>query len=182
MSCSPRAICRRTPPPGSTPSHLPAGSYAADPWSADIAAGLAADDVVLVLGTGLTMVDIALLLDAAGFRGRIVALSRRGLLPHPHADGVPKTVRPERPEPTAVGLLRAMRKRSGEIEWRAAVDELRPYTQSIWRAMALPEQRRFLRHLRAWWDVHRHRLAPSVWRRIEAMRERPAGSTSAPPS
>ena len=158
-------------PAGIDPSALPAGSYAADPWSADIAADLAPDDVVLVLGTGLTMVDIALLLDARGFRGRIVALSRRGLLPRPHADGVPKTQRPERPEPTAIGLLRALRARTGEIEWRAAVDELRPYTQSIWRAMALPEQKRFLRHLRAWWDVHRHRLAPSVWSRIAAMRE-----------
>jgi len=165
--------------PGNLPPHTPAGidpaelsseSYAADPWSADITAGLTADDVVLVLGTGLTMVDVALLLDAEGFRGRIVALSRRGLLPHPHADGVPKTVRPERPEPTAVGLLRAVRERAGEVDWRAAVDELRPYTQSIWRAMALPEQHRFLRHLRAWWDVHRHRLAPSVRARIEAMR------------
>ena len=157
-------------PAGIDPAALPPGSYAADPWSADIAAGLADDDVVLVLGTGLTMVDIALLLDAKGFRGRIVALSRRGLLPHPHADGVPKTQRLERPEPTAVGLLRAMRVRAREIEWRAAVDELRPYTQSIWRAMALPEQHRFLRHLRAWWDVHRHRLAPSVRDRIETMR------------
>jgi uncharacterized NAD(P)/FAD-binding protein YdhS len=158
-------------PAGIDPAALPPGSYAADPWSADIAADLGADDIVLVLGTGLTMIDIALLLDAKDFEGRIVALSRRGLLPHPHADGVPKTVRPERPEPTAVGLLRDMRARARAIEWRAAVDELRPYTQSIWRAMPLAEQRRFLRHLRAWWDVHRHRLAPSVRAKIEAMQE-----------
>ncbi len=157
-------------PAGIDPSVLPAGCYAADPWSADIAADLAPDDVVLVLGTGLTMVDIALLLDARGFGGRIVALSRRGLLPRPHAEGVAKTQRAERPEPTAVGLLRAVRTRAREIEWRSAIDELRPYTQSIWRAMALPERHRFLRHLRAWWDVHRHRLAPSVWDKIEAMR------------
>lgn len=166
--------------PGNLPPHTPAGidpasladgCYAADPWSADIAAGLTPDDVVLVLGTGLTMVDIALLLDAQGFSGRIVALSRRGLLPHAHADGVPKTQRAERPEPTAIGLLQALRTRAGEIDWRAAVDELRPYTQSIWGAMALPERHRFLRHLRAWWDVHRHRLAPSVRQRIETMRE-----------
>jgi uncharacterized NAD(P)/FAD-binding protein YdhS len=157
-------------PAGIAPAALPAGSYVADPWHGDIGSGLGADDIVLVLGTGLTMVDVALLLDAQGFAGTIVALSRRGLVPHAHAEGVPRTSRAERPEPTPRGLLRALRDRAGEIEWRAAVDELRPYTQGIWRAMDLTERRRFLRHLRPWWDVHRHRLAPSVAAKIAAMR------------
>jgi uncharacterized NAD(P)/FAD-binding protein YdhS len=157
-------------PYGLDPALLPPGTYVADPWHGAIGGGLSAEDVVLVLGTGLTMVDVALLLDAQGFAGRIVALSRRGLVPHAHAEGVVKTSRAERPEPTARALLRAMRDRSGEIEWRAAVDELRPYTQGIWRAMDIAERRRFLRHLRPWWDVHRHRLAPSVAAKIAAMR------------
>jgi uncharacterized NAD(P)/FAD-binding protein YdhS len=157
-------------PPGLDEAELPAGCYVADPWRGDIASGLGADDTVLVLGTGLTMVDIALLLEAEGFRGRIVAMSRRGLVPHPHADGVPKTERPERPEPTAVAMLRAVRDRSAEIGWRAAVDELRPFTQGLWRAMDVGERERFLRHLRPWWDIHRHRIAPSVAHRLDAMR------------
>ncbi len=156
-------------PNGIDPSTLPSGSYVADPWHGNIADDLAADDVLLVLGTGLTMVDVALLLDASGWQGRIVALSRHGLIPHVHAAGVPKTLRSERPEPTAVGMLRSLRARAGAVEWRAAVDELRPYTQGLWRAMEHDERRRFLRHLRPWWDVHRHRLAPSVAAKIAAM-------------
>ncbi|HEY0269949.1 MAG TPA: FAD/NAD(P)-binding protein [Sphingomonas sp.] len=157
-------------PTGLHPSALPAGTYVADPWHGDMSGDLDADDIVLVLGTGLTMVDIALLLDARGFAGRIVALSRRGLVPRAHAEGIARTSRAERPAPTASGLLRAVRERAAAIDWRAAVDELRPYTQGIWRAMDIAERRRFLRHVRPWWDVHRHRLAPVVAARIEAMR------------
>jgi uncharacterized NAD(P)/FAD-binding protein YdhS len=157
-------------PAGIDPALLPAGSYVADPWHGDILSGLGTQDTLLVLGTGLTMVDIALLLDAQGFEGRIVALSRHGLVPRSHARGVPATTRSERPAPTASALIAALRERAGQVDWRAAVDELRPYTQGLWRAMTVIERRRFLRHLRPWWDVHRHRLAPSVANRIEAMR------------
>ncbi|HEY0271139.1 MAG TPA: FAD/NAD(P)-binding protein [Sphingomonas sp.] len=157
-------------PEGIDPGALPEGSYVTDPWHGDVLSDLADDDTLLVLGTGLTMVDIALLLDARGFKGRIVALSRHGLVPRAHARGVPVTRRSERPAPTASALIAALRDRATHVDWRAAVDELRPYTQGLWRAMDIAERKRFLRHLRPWWDVHRHRLAPSVARKIEAMR------------
>jgi uncharacterized NAD(P)/FAD-binding protein YdhS len=158
-------------PAGIDPPALGGDRYVTDPWHGDILSGLAPDDTLLVLGTGLTMVDIALLLDARGFAGRIVALSRHGLVPRAHRRGVPATQRSERPQPTASALVAALRDRAAKVDWRAAVDELRPYTQGLWRAMDVAERRRFLRHLRPWWDVHRHRLAPSVARTIEAMRE-----------
>jgi glyoxylase-like metal-dependent hydrolase (beta-lactamase superfamily II) len=68
---------------------------------------------------------------------------------------------------TARGLLRLVRKqvesaeRSGS-DWRSVVDSLRPFTQAIWRSLPLPEQQRFMRHLRPYWDVHRHRIAPEI--------------------
>jgi len=167
--------------PGNLPPHappqladagLPAELYVADPWAGDIADGLGDDDVVLVLGTGLTMVDVALLLDARGFRGRIVALSRRGLLPRPHVDSSAPAVSrlAERPTLRPSALLRFVRERAALIGWRAAVDELRPFTQDLWLAAPPAARGRFLRHLRPWWDVHRHRIAPAVARRIDAMR------------
>ena len=164
--------------PGNLPPHipdgidveaLPPGCFAAQPWSADVAAGLETDDLVLVIGTGLTMVDIALLLDARGFRGKILALSRRGLSPRAHAAVTPSLL-DMRPPPTALGLLRHVRARSTAVGWRAAVDELRPYTEGLWTAADMNERRRFLRHLRAWWDVHRHRIAPEVAEKIATMR------------
>lgn len=159
------------PPDHLDPESLPPGAYAADPWRASIADGLADDDNVLIVGTGLTMVDAALLLDNRGFRGRIVALSRRGLLPRPHGEGAPAYGGlGERPPIDLTSLLREVRTRAGQIGWHIAVDELRPYTQSLWLAASEDQRTRFLRHLRPWWDVHRHRLAPAVAARLETMR------------
>ncbi|QGP78341.1 FAD/NAD(P)-binding protein [Sphingobium sp. CAP-1] len=163
--------------PGNLPPHdLPAfaglcrPAYVNDPWSADIAAGLGDADTVLLLGTGLTAIDCALTLDSAGFGGTIIALSRRGQTPHAHAPTPPCVLRRERPAGPASALLRAVRRRAGEIGWRNAVDELRPFTQDMWRAASDAERRRFLRHLRPYWDVHRHRIAPQVADRLDRMR------------
>jgi len=164
--------------PGNLPPHIPGdidaaalapGCFAPEPWSGDVAEGLKADDTVLVIGSGLTMVDIALLLDARGYDGQIVALSRRGLSPRAHAPVAPSTL-DTRPPTDAIGLLRHVRTRSAEVGWRAAVDELRPFTEGLWTAADLDQRRRFLRHLRAWWDVHRHRIAPEVAAKITAMK------------
>ncbi|ATE67473.1 FAD-dependent oxidoreductase [Rhizorhabdus dicambivorans] len=165
--------------PGNLPPHEPpalAGAgldpdlYAPDPWSGNVADGLAADDRVLIVGTGLTMVDVALLLDARGFRGRIIAMSRRGLLPHAHADQTMGAPLQQRPPLRPSELLRSVRARTGATGWRPAVDALRPFTQDLWLGADAEGRRRFLRHLRPWWDIHRHRLAPRVAERIAAMR------------
>lgn len=139
--------------------------YVNDPWSA---AGMAAIDRisaeprdVLVLGTGLTMVDVVLSLAERGFAGRAVAVSRRGLMPRAHAGFAPAPLSaapPARLDP----LLRLVRLRAAEVGWRAAVDSLRPFTVGLWQGAGEAERRRFLRHLRPYWDVHRHRIAPAV--------------------
>src|SRR5439155_10226278 len=59
-------------------------------------------------------------------------------------------------------LFRWLRRRAAEVGWRAAVDSLRPHTQALWQSLEPEQQRRFLRHTRAWWDVHRSRIAPEV--------------------
>ena len=159
-------------PPGLDPHALDVDIYKPDPWAADTVEGLGSDDRVLLVGTGLTMVDVALTLDAAGFGGEIVAMSRRGLLPHRHAPPGPPGDRNEKPATQASALLAEVRARAAEIGWRAAVDELRPFTQGLWLSASATERARFLRHLRPWWDVHRHRLAPAVADRIDAMRAR----------
>src|SRR5690606_23212635 len=71
-----------------------------------------------------------------------------------------------------VDLLRAVRREihvaaSQGIDWRSVIDAIRPDTQTLWQTLPIEEKRRFLRHLRPWWDVHRHRMAPEVAARIE---------------
>jgi len=148
---------------------LPPGPSHPDPWAPEVTAGVAHDEAILLLGTGLTAVDVALSLIGAGHRGAIIALSRRGLVPRAHAAVGPAVGAVSRPAERGSALVRALRRRASEVGWRAAVDELRPHTQNLWRLHDDAGQRRFLRHLRPWWDVHRHRLAPPVAARVGAL-------------
>ena len=155
------------------PEDLAPNVFVADPWAEDIAAGLSGDDQVLLIGTGLTAIDAALTLDSSGFEGRIIAVSRRGMVPRPHDRrllDVPELA--ERPSGELAEMTRAVRSNARKIGWQPAVDQLRPHTQALW-ASAQPEQRmRFLRHLRPYWDVHRHRIAPEKGDRIEELQSR----------
>jgi uncharacterized NAD(P)/FAD-binding protein YdhS len=128
---------------------------------------------VLILGTGLTMVDQVLALCHAGHRGPITAMSRRGLIPHVHRRAAPRRIDPgEVPfGASAATLLRWLRSLARRIkadggDWRSAVDAVRPFTQQLWQRLSLESRRRFLRHARAWWDVHRHRMAPEIELRL----------------
>lgn len=140
-----------------------------NPWLVQGAQGLRGCDDVLLIGTGLTAVDVALSLDKAGYQGRIIALSRRGLAPRAHAESGPSVGSVARPVAQGSWLLRHLRRRCAEVDWRQAIDELRPHTQDLWRRHDEAAQARFLRHARPWWDVHRHRLAPAVADRIGRM-------------
>lgn len=145
-----------------------AGVWIDDPWTGGLD-GLKPTDVVMLLGTGLTAVDVALTLEATGFRGRVVALSRRGLAPRAHGLREPIVAAREDLVPSCTAMLRRVRERTKEVGWRSAVHELRSVTQWLWGQANASERRRFLRHLRPWWDVHRHKLAPAVGATIETM-------------
>jgi uncharacterized NAD(P)/FAD-binding protein YdhS len=149
---------------------LPPHIYVADPWSSGWTEGLEKTDAVFLIGTGLTAVDAILSLEERGFPGRMLALSRRGLLPRAHAEAPLPAIPPPPPvSPTCLDLLRLIRADASRIDWRVAVDRLRPVTQRIWTGADDAERRRFLRHLRPWWDVHRHRIAPEVATRLQQL-------------
>ncbi|MER8732270.1 FAD/NAD(P)-binding domain-containing protein [Mesorhizobium sp. M1227] len=128
---------------------------------------------VLVLGTGLSMVDAFLSLEQRGHRGAIVAVSRRGLLPSPHRKGNPiKLDVADIPLGTQlsyfVGWFRDLIRENQKagIDWRDVVDGLRPFNQKIWQNWPSSAKRRFVEHTKAWWDIHRHRMAPEVYARV----------------
>lgn len=154
---------------GGLPAERPCdGVEFRDPWAPAALAGLDPALPVLIIGTGLTMVDLVLALQAQGFAGRIIALSRRGLVPHPH-EAIERSWPAAAFSPaecgTARGLLRAVRAQARAaaaqgVGWRAVIDSLRPITATLWEGLPAPERARFLRHLRPYWDIHRHRIAP----------------------
>ena len=144
------------------------GCYVANPWDTGTLSRIASDEPVVLVGTGLTMVDVVLDLRSRGHQGHLTALSRRGFLPVAHQDVQPYRAFLPKDLPTTIkALFRLVRRevataaRAG-VDWRSVIDALRPQTQALWRNLPLDEQRRFLRHVRPHWEVHRHRVAPEV--------------------
>jgi uncharacterized NAD(P)/FAD-binding protein YdhS len=145
------------------------GAYFGDPWARDACQGLSPTVPVLLIGSGLTMVDLVISLLDNGHKGPIYALSRRGLLPHVHVSTDPVEIAPER-LPRTTSLSRLVRWVRAEVRraqaagrtWHDVVDGLRPFVPDMWRVLPIDERRRFLRHVRPYWDIHRHRLAPEV--------------------
>lgn len=174
------AVGNFPPEPPSVPdrSFYVSPLYRPDPWAPDALAELDPAAPVLLIGTGLTMIDAVISLLDAGHAGPITALSRRGLLPLRHAPGAAVADDPAPAFPTAIVALLQVLRRESTLSllrggtWQQVVDQLRPFMQDVWQAMSLDDRRRFLRHLRPWWDIHRHRMAGPVAERIEAARAR----------
>ncbi len=152
--------------------------YAATAWSPSALGGLLEHEDVLLIGSGLTSVDMAISLHGRGFKGKIFIISRRGLLPQTHRES--KT-RPdfcaENLSRTARSLLRLIRNEVASAEkeggnWRPVIDAIRPVTSQIWSSLPQHERRRFLRHLRPYWEVHRHRVAPGIGAKLAEMIEK----------
>ena len=136
------------------------------------------DAPVLILGSGLSMVDAWLSLVGRQHRGRVTIVSRHGLLPLEHQQVTPLRIdAADVPFGTSLGYfmrwfreLVAAEDAEGR-DWRSVVDGLRPYNQRIWQNWTPEARRQFLEHVRPFWNVHRHRLPPTLHRLMhEAIR------------
>jgi uncharacterized NAD(P)/FAD-binding protein YdhS len=135
---------------------------------------LAQAKTIAIIGSGLTMADVLLSARRDGFQGTAYIVSRRGQLPRSHA---PQGVVPQQvalPRSKHVPMLAAAIRiacemaEEGGTPWQAIINGLRPSVQEIWQGLPVAEQARFLRHLRPFWDAHRHRLPMEVHARITA--------------
>jgi uncharacterized NAD(P)/FAD-binding protein YdhS len=172
------------------PAHLPAlqpiratRGYLSDPWGSWPQERPArAPQRVLLLGTGLTMVDVALRLAQRGPEPpEILALSRHGRPPQSqtvfnrttlHGDAV-ATIRAS--SGSLRELVRVVRRLSREVtaaggDWREVINTVRKIAPELWTGLSIAERQRFLRHVRPLWDVHRHRLAPAAAQELQRLR------------
>lgn len=160
-------------PPVGDRTFYSSSRYIRDPWAPGALDAVTPDDSILLIGTGLTMYDIALELEERGIREPMHALSRRGLMAQSHrAHGHPPTYehlpRELKTGPaTVLDYLRAVRSEIAKLtsqggDWRDVIASLRPETPALWQALSNSERARFLRHLRPFWEVHRHRTAPET--------------------
>lgn len=135
------------------------------------------EDTVLIVGTGLSMIDTVIALLNEGHEGRIVALSRNGLMPQPHRRNKPLAVdAADIPFGTDISYLTRWFRRTIDWavaqggDWRDVIDGIRPHTAAVWASMPLGARRRFLRHARTFWEIHRHRVPEESLARIEKAR------------
>ena len=172
------------PLPGVQDAAMASGRYVTDPWP--YLASASEDERplrVLVIGLGLTAVDVLLELSAKWPNARFTALSRHGKLPEPHLDSPSMPgddgsdlIESLRDDPNvrnwskrlrkAMGLGRYASSANGDeeraVDWRTVIDGMRPHAQSLWAELSEAERARFLRHARWAWERARHRMPPQV--------------------
>jgi uncharacterized NAD(P)/FAD-binding protein YdhS len=156
-------------PAARTPQTESSGLNAAavDPWDVQAMTQLDPQATVLIIGSGLTMVDAVVSLEQAGHRGPIEIFSRHGLLPHVRRQppawvdflGEDHSLRSPRQ------LLREVRRQCNlaleqGIDWQAPLDTVRAHIGRLWSQASEAEKRQFVRHIRPWWESHHHRSPP----------------------
>jgi uncharacterized NAD(P)/FAD-binding protein YdhS len=153
-----------------------------DAWDERALAALPRKGRVLVLGAGLSALDVLALCEGADFGGSLSILSRRGLLPRPH---LPPGQAPV-PLSAEIALaaprdLRRLTRWTREIiasyeargqPWQLAIDALRPHVAALYRRMSPADRARFVRSVRPYWDVLRHRAPIDALALVDSLRSR----------
>lgn len=179
-------------PSGISQSIAASERYVNNPWQRAGADYATTGGEALLIGTGLTMIDKVMELVHSGFKGNIYAVSRHGLIPRAHSKASLAAFAQTELNQELYGdltlLFKAVKEtiRSGSYahlfdnsstvkmdvaDWRQVIDCLRPHSQALWASLSDKQKNRFLRHLRTYWDVHRHRMAPEIAEEINALTE-----------
>jgi uncharacterized NAD(P)/FAD-binding protein YdhS len=150
-----------------------------DPWASGALEGLADDGTTLIVGSSLSGVDIALSVARQAPRGRTIAISRSGLVPHTSLPGIHEPA-PSPNRPSAEMSLEAIkgfltswsrRMMSEGYGWREVVDGIRPCVPAFWRSLSVAGRRRFISDMAREWNTRRHRIAPESKVELEWLRE-----------
>ena len=167
---------------GVSEAALASGRYIVDPWKLLADTGIDPPPrTVVVIGLGLTAVDVLLELSARWPQTQFIAISRHGLLPeaHLHAAAAPtgdsaELIESMRDAPEIrhwLHLLREAIAQDPTTDWRTIIDSLRPHTPGLWRELPQEERARFLRHARWAWERSRHRMPPQVREMIATLEQ-----------
>ncbi len=135
--------------------------YYASPWSDKVYSQIAGNEDILLVGSGLTAVDIVLGLILRKFKGKVTMLSRRGRFPLPHDLSQPafQILEPEIKHPRKMLLwMRDLIRKNPDVPWPSVMDGLRPFTKKIWLKWTMEEKKYFLRRIRPYWEIARHRI------------------------
>lgn len=139
-------------------------NYIENPWSALSLKKISKEDSVLLLGSGLTMIDTLISLAQQNHRGKIYALSRHGLLPLAHQKTHLHYELPEQFPRELKSLFKFLRQECSHENhsWQDVIQHFRQHIPILWKTFSLAEKTRFLRHGATYWNIHRHRIATPV--------------------
>lgn len=166
------------PPVRHTTEYLQHHTYHGNPWAQGALRNIGTHDSVLLIGTGLTAVDVLLGLRADGHQGPVTTVSGHGRWPAAHqlqSASYPDFYAADlHGADTVLAVLQVVRRhirlaQAQGLNWRAVLDVLRPHLGAIWMGWPLAEQARFLRHLAGMWSVARHRSPPQNMVLLEEM-------------
>lgn len=154
-------------------------NYYGNPWTGNSIEDMKPDETVFIIGSGLTMMDTALSIVKNGFRGKIVSLSRSGLLPLFHTKRKPhlQLLDDLKPPHRLSHLYEIYFKHIQLAEklgnpTEALMDAIRPKIQEIWMSLSLHEKIQFMEHVKPYWNVTRHRSARAVHESITELIEK----------
>jgi len=151
--------------------------YVRNPWRPGVVREVLSSDTVIALGTGQTTVDLIVALAKQAYAGRIIAISRRGILPLAHRgfDSYPSFFSEIEGSRTVLDIVRTVRMHCERAESmgadaRSVIDSMRPDTPALWLGLPEEEKRRFLRHLFRYWEIIRARIPQESEAIIQTMR------------
>lgn len=163
------------------PSHLPvfaalkqSPNYISNPWSGKDNLSLKKKAKIVILGSGLSMVDQVLSLFNSGHQGKISVISRKGLLPHYHMQvkSFPLTNIPDFKKMHLLELLKWIRSLVNEAEkqdynWRSVIKSLREHTPNIWQSLSARDKEVFIHRLSTFWNIHRHQIPQRSYEQLK---------------
>jgi uncharacterized NAD(P)/FAD-binding protein YdhS len=147
-----------------------------NPWNYTALNNIPADQPVMIIGTGLSMVDAILTLRHQQHRGKITAVSRHGLLPLPHSEHcAPVAMGVETLPRNVPDMMKVVRSAARELmrqggDWRGIINAVRPQLGDIWQRSSEYDKKQFLRHVLPYWNIHRHRVHQKLHDLLTTMR------------
>lgn len=163
-------------PKSESQSFFESPNYFKNPWNTDYLKNIQPNQNILIIGTGLTMVDCVLSLKNIGVKGKLYVVSPRGYTPAPHGK---KEIYPdfysEVKGKTLLEIVQIVRKHlkiaeSKNSSWIGVIDSLRPHVQKLWIALSPKDKQQFISHIRHIWGLARHRLPLSVYTELSNLK------------
>lgn len=165
------------------PSLLKQPAYIRDIWDSNVESYLQDQFMgdkgkgkkIVIIGSGLTAVDVLFTLHSMHYQGVFHFISRHGRFPEVHSVKLlpllPDFKASELPNQILdlIQFFKSQLKKGlqDHLDWRQIIDAFRHCTQALWQSFSLPTKQQFMRHVFFLWNKHRHRMSPQSFELVK---------------